>query len=71
MDNLAVHKTKQVQDRLTELGMVPIYSAPYSPNDNPIERVFGALKQAFRELRLQSDRTETAADKNRLVLAAV
>ena len=71
MDNLAVHKTKQARELMDSLGIRPIYNAPYSPNGNPIERVFGLLKQAFRKLRLQDDRTQTLEDKRRQVLAAV
>ena len=41
MDNLAVHKTAIVRDTMTDMGFNWIYNCPYSPNDNPIEQIFG------------------------------
>ena len=44
LDNLAVHRTKIVKDSFREMEIIPIYTAPYSPELNPIEFVFSFLK---------------------------
>ena len=44
MDNLSVHKSHAVRDRLDELGIGYIYSPVYSPDFNPIESVFSIAK---------------------------
>ena len=70
-DNLAAHKSAKVQKAMAELGILAIYSAPYSPNDNPIECIFSILKRRYKCLRLQASSAETMADKERLVRKAV
>jgi transposase len=44
-DNVIIHHSKIVQRWLaTHPRIVVLYSARYSPHDNPVERVWGALK---------------------------
>ena len=45
MDNLAVHRSKEVKDRMDELSIPYIFSPPYSPDYNPIESVFSIFKR--------------------------
>lgn len=40
MDNLAVHKTKDVKSLMRELNFEWIWVVPYSPEYNPIELTF-------------------------------
>lgn len=40
MDQLAVHKSKEVRPVYEELGITPIFNIGYSPEFNPIEAVF-------------------------------
>lgn len=40
MDNLAVHKTKNVKSLMRELNFEWIWVVPYSPEYNPIELTF-------------------------------
>ena len=52
MDNLSVHKTAKVHQRMTELNMIAIYSVPYSPQYNGIESYFFLIKQQYKRLLL-------------------
>jgi hypothetical protein len=49
MDNIAFHKTKTVRQVMQSKGFEPLYIPPYCPDANPIENVFGILKQKFRK----------------------
>jgi transposase len=45
VDNVLIHRSKQVQAWLaTHPQVCLLYGARYSPHDNPVERVWGALK---------------------------
>ena len=44
LDDLAVHKTLRAKDLYLDLNIQVIYTAPYSPEYNPIEFLFSALK---------------------------
>ena len=44
MDRLSVHRSRLVQQRMQELSIGCIFNASYSPNNNPIENVFGVSK---------------------------
>lgn len=49
MDNLSVHKNKQVVSLLRAHGIGVIFTPPYSPEFNPIENVWSILKSRFRK----------------------
>lgn len=51
LDNLQVHKAKRTREKLDELGIVPIYNLPYSPEYNPIELIFSIVKNKYKRLR--------------------
>ena len=40
MDNLSVHRSRAVKERLDELSIAYVFGPPYSPEFNPIESVF-------------------------------
>ena len=44
-DNLSVHKSHEIRERMDELGIAYIYSPIYSPDYNPIEYVFSMAKK--------------------------
>jgi len=52
MDQLAVHKSKDVQPWYVKLNITPIYNVSYSPEFNPIEAVFSRVKAIFNQKRL-------------------
>jgi hypothetical protein len=48
MDNVAFHKCHCVQEAMKQKGYVPLFIPPYCPDANPIEHVFGIIKNKFR-----------------------
>lgn len=48
MDNVAFHKTKAVLGVMEKRGYVPLFIPPYCPDANPVENVFGMMKNAVR-----------------------
>jgi transposase len=44
MDNLTSHKTHLLKELYEMLGIIVVTNAPYSPELNPIETLFGTLK---------------------------
>ena len=44
MDNLNVHKTRQVMAVYRRLNITPIFNTPYSPEFNGIENNFSLVK---------------------------
>ncbi|MFP4098940.1 MAG: transposase [Alphaproteobacteria bacterium] len=45
MDNAAFHKSNKTKVLIEEKGAVLLFLPPYSPELNPIENDFGALKK--------------------------
>ena len=54
MDNLQVHKTKEVLETCKRLNARPIYNVPYSPDFNGIETYFSLLKGEYKKLILEN-----------------
>ena len=52
MDNLAVHRSNLVKERMDELSFNYIYGPAYSPDLNPIESVFSIAKNIIKRKRL-------------------
>jgi len=48
MDNLRAHHSKEVRDVLNNKWINILFSPPYSPRCNPIEKVFGILKDVWK-----------------------
>ena len=60
MDQLSVHKGKEVVPWYTKLDITPIYNVGYSPEFNPIEACFSQVKRCYGRERLNAlanDRT--------------
>jgi len=49
MDNLSSHKQSGVLDAIRQAGADVFYLPPYSPDLNPIEKVFAKLKSLLRK----------------------
>ncbi len=48
MDNARIHHAKIVKDYVRTTSNILLYNAPYTPEYNPIERVFSKLKSILR-----------------------
>ena len=57
LDNLATHKIRGIREALEAAGARLLYLPPYSPDFNPIEKMWSKIKQL---LRSQAPRTESA-----------
>ncbi len=51
LDNAAIHKTACVRAAADSKGFRLLFTPPYSPELNPIELIFGILKNAFYKRR--------------------
>jgi transposase len=56
-DNLGSHKVAGVKEALEEVGARLVYLPPYSPDLNPIEKLFAKLKALLRKAAVRSTRT--------------
>lgn len=54
MDNLASHKVDGVADIIRQANAIPVYLPPYSPDLNPIEKMWSKIKAILRKLRLRT-----------------
>ena len=54
MDQLQVHKSRDVREYFDELDIKPVFNVGYSPELNPIEAVFSKVKACFNSKRLNN-----------------
>jgi transposase len=54
LDNLSSHKVHGVRQAITAVGARALYLPPYSPDLNPIERLFSKLKTLLRKAAKRS-----------------
>lgn len=54
MDNLSAHKVKGVEPAIREAGASVMYLPPYSPDLNPIEKMFAKLKAHLRKVKART-----------------
>lgn len=54
MDNLRTHHIQAVGELLHSAGAEVLYLPPYSPDLNPIEKLWSKLKAVLRKLRVRS-----------------
>jgi transposase len=57
LDNLAVHKSSYVEQRLRQHGCQLVFLPAYSPDFSPIEHAFSKIKQCLRDARAQTVET--------------
>jgi transposase len=48
MDNASIHKNKKTRDIIEKAGHELLFLPPYSPDLNPIEKVFGTIKRMLK-----------------------
>ena len=54
MDNLNIHKMLVVREAILDAGGFPVYLPTYSPELNPIERLWADMKRRLRTLALNA-----------------
>ena len=54
LDNLSSHKVAGVQEAIAAMGATLLYLPPYSPDLNPIEKLFSKLKALLRKAAQRS-----------------
>ena len=54
MDNLSAHKSAQTLQLIQQLGAQVLFLPPYSPDLNPIEKMWSKLKEFLRSKEAQS-----------------
>jgi transposase len=57
MDNLSSHKPQRIATALERVGAKLWYLPPYSPDFNPIEKMWSKLKSAIRSSAARTRRT--------------
>ena len=71
MDNLQVHKTKEVKEVCERLKVTPIFYVPYSPDFNGIESYFSLVKGEYKKKILQLLIKGTKPDSTELIKQSV
>ena len=54
MDNMRSHHVKAVREILESKGMKVLYLPPYSPDLNPIEKMWSKMKAILRSWKIRS-----------------
>ena len=54
LDNLSSHKVDGIQQAIAAVGATVLYLPPYSPDLNPIEKLFSKLKSLLRKAAKRS-----------------
>lgn len=54
LDNSSWHTSAATKNNMKRLGFRWIFNAPYHPELQPIELIFGVVKQIYRKLQLQA-----------------
>ena len=61
MDNLAAHKVAAVREAVEAAGATVLYLPPYSPDLNPIEKMWSKVKQLLRSAAARTKEALEAA----------
>ena len=70
MDNLSVHKSNEVKERMNELGFQFTYTPAYSPKYNGIEEVIGIGKHQVKQMRLDRVQANQPVDLREIITEA-
>jgi transposase len=52
MDNVAFHASQISLIAVANMGLLPLFNAPYTPEWNPVEFIFSKIKRAYRKTPL-------------------
>jgi len=61
MDNLAPHKSEAILATMRQAGAQALFLPPYSPDFNPIEKMWSKLKHILRSLEARTQTSLIAA----------
>ena len=53
MDNMRTHHSKEVKKVIADLKINVVYLPPYSPDFNPIEKMWSKIKSVLRKLKVR------------------
>ena len=56
MDNLSAHKNQEVKDLIESVGAEIWFLPPYSPDLNPIEKMWSKIKAILRTLKARTEK---------------
>ena len=56
MDNLSAHKNKKIKDLIESVGAELWFLPPYSPDLNPIEKMWSKIKAMLRALKARTEK---------------
>lgn len=70
-DNASWHRSHFTRSQLNLHSLTMIYNLPYTPQLNPIERVFSMLKSRFRAYRLQALNEQTNDTPEQILKKAI
>jgi len=54
MDNLKAHKSPEIREAIESTGAALLYLPPYSPDFNPIEKMWSKIKTHLRRVKARS-----------------
>ena len=55
LDNLSAHKNKEIRDLIESVGAELWFLPPYSPDLNPIEKMWSKIKSILRTLKARTE----------------
>jgi transposase len=61
MDNLRAHKVTGIRELIEDTGAILLYLPPYSPDFNPIEKMWSKIKSILRKMKARSKEEINAA----------
>jgi transposase len=56
LDNLRAHKVPRIREEIEKTGALLLYLPPYSPDFNPIEKMWSKIKTILRKMKARSDK---------------
>ena len=70
-DNLSVHKSTLVKDKLIELDIEMIYNVPYQPDYNPAESCLSKIKNYYKRQKLNKLVNDEEIDHLQLIIESI
>lgn len=67
MDNAAFHKSKKTRELIEKAGCKLLYLPPYSPDFNPIEKIWAIIKAYYKTFKQRGYEHHNAIDQAFLV----